>query len=147
MRADFPLPDVDWPPTAPFWAAAAEGRFELPRCRSCGRLCWYPKESCSYCGDAALSWEPVAGRARLFSWVVVRNVFLPQYREKVPYVTGLVSLEEDPSVRLVTEVVDTDVDSGGLEFDQPMEVVFRPLRFAGVEGTVTAPLWRPLVKT
>jgi uncharacterized OB-fold protein len=140
MRSDFPLPDVNWPPTARFWAAAAEGRLELPRCQSCGRLCWYPKESCSYCGDAALSWEPVAGRARLFSWAVVRNVFLPQYREKVPYVTGLVSLDEDPSVRLVTEIVDFEE----LEFDQPMEVVFRPLTFVGIEHTVMAPLWRPV---
>ena len=147
MRADFPLPDVDWPPTARFWAAAAEGRLELPRCGSCGRVCWYPKETCSHCGGSAFAWEPLAGRARLFSWAVVRNVFLPQYREKVPYVTGLVSLEEDPSVRLVTEVVDTDVDAGELEFDQPMEVVFRPLRFAGVDRTVMAPLWRPVVKT
>ena len=140
MRSDFPLPDVNWPPTARFWAAAAEGRLELPRCQSCGRLCWYPKESCSYCGDAALLWEPVAGRARLFSWAVVRNVFLPQYREKVPYVTGLVSLDEDPSVRLVTEIVDFEE----LEFDQPMEVVFRPLTFVGIEHTVMAPLWRPV---
>ena len=140
MRSDFPLPDVNWPPTARFWAAAAEGRLELPRCQSCGRLCWYPKESCSYCGDAALSWEPVAGRARLFSWVVVRNVFLPQYREKVPYVTGLVSLDEDPSVRLVTEIVDFEE----LEFDQPMEVVFRPLTFVGIERSVMAPLFRPV---
>jgi len=140
MRSDFPLPDVDWPPTARFWAAAAEGRLELPRCRSCGRLCWYPKETCPGCGGSDFVWEPVAGRARLFSWAVVRNVFLPQYREKVPYATGLVSLDEDPSVRLVTEIVDFEQ----LEFDQPMEVVFRELRFAGVEGTVTAPLWRPL---
>ena len=140
MRSDFPLPDVNWPPTARFWAAAAEGRLELPRCQSCGRLCWYPKESCSYCGDAALSWEPVAGRARLFSWAVVRNVFLPQYREKVPYLTGLVSLDEDPSVRLVTEIVDYE----HLEFDQPMEVVFRPLTFAGIERSVMAPLFRPV---
>jgi uncharacterized OB-fold protein len=144
MRTDFPLPDVDWPPTARFWEAAAECRLELPRCGQCGRLCWYPKETCSYCGGSAFAWEPVAGRARLFSWAVVRNVFLPQYRDKVPYVTGLVSLEEDPSVRLVTEIVDTDVDAGGLEFDQPMEVVFRSLRFAGVKGTVMAPLFRPV---
>jgi uncharacterized OB-fold protein len=73
---------------------------------------------------------------------VVRNVFLPQYREKVPYVTGLVSLEEDPSVRLVTEIVDSTPET--LEFDAPMEVVFRPLRFAGVEATVMAPLFRPV---
>jgi uncharacterized protein len=142
MRADFPLPEVDWPPAAPFWAAAARGHLELPRCQSCGRLCWYPKEACCNCGGGAFSWEPVAGRARLFSWAVVRAVFLPQYRQKVPYVTGLVSLDEDPSVRLVTEIVEAHPDN--LEFDQPMEVVFRALQFAGVQGTVTAPLWRPV---
>ena len=142
MRPDFPLPDTDWPPTARFWAAAAEGRLELPRCRSCGRLCWYPKESCSYCGGSDFVWEQVAGRARLFSWAVVRNVFLPQYREKVPYLTGLVSLDEDPSVRLVTEIIDADVDA--LDVDQPMEVVFRALTFAGIDRSVVAPLWRPV---
>jgi uncharacterized OB-fold protein len=142
MRSDFPLPDVEWLPAAQFWAGAARGRLELPRCSSCGRLCWYPKEVCSHCGGSAFSWEPVAGRARLFSWATVRSVFLAQYREKVPYVTGLVSLEEDPSVRLVTEIVDSDPEA--LEFDLPMEVVFRPLTFAGIDGAVTAPLWRPL---
>jgi uncharacterized OB-fold protein len=105
-------------------------------------LCWYPKETCSHCGGSAFAWEPVAGRARLFSWAVVRNVFLPQYREKVPYITGLVSLEEDPSVRLVTEIVDTHAEALG--FGEPMEVVFRPLRFAGVDRTVIAPLFRPV---
>ena len=142
MRADFPLPDVDWPPTAPFWAAAAARRLELPRCGSCGRLCWYPKETCSHCGGTDFSWEPVAGRARLFSWAVVRTVFLPQYRDKVPYVTGLVSLDEDPSVRLVTEIVDCQPDE--LAFDQPMEVVFRALHFAGIDRSAIAPLWKPV---
>jgi uncharacterized OB-fold protein len=66
---------------------------------------------------------------------------LKQFGEKVPFVTGLVSLEEDPSVRMATEVVDGDPDQ--LEFDQPMEVTFRPLRFGGIDGAVVAPLWRP----
>ena len=32
----------------------------------------------------------------------------------------------------------------GLTIDQPVEVVFGPLRFAGVDGEVTAPFWRPM---
>ena len=31
-----------------------------------------------------------------------------------------------------------------LHIDQPVEVVFAPLRFAGVDGEVTAPFWRPI---
>ncbi len=142
MRPDFPLPDVSWAPLAPFWAAAAEGRLSLPRCSSCGRLCWYPKDACPVCDGQSFSWEPVEGRGALFSWSVVRHPFLPQFREKVPFATGLVALDEDPSVRMVTEIVDVSPEQ--LRIDLPMEVVFRPLVFAGVDGTVVAPLWRPL---
>jgi uncharacterized protein len=83
----------------------------------------------------------VEGRGRLFSWAVVRHPFLPQFREKVPYATGLVALDEDHAVRLATEIV--DLSPGELRVDLPMEVVFRPLRFPGVDGSVMAPLWRP----
>jgi uncharacterized protein len=145
MRPDFPLPDTEWPPTAPFWAAAAEGRLDLPRCDDCGRLCWYPKESCSHCRGTSFSWASVGGRARLFSWAVVRFAFLPAFKEKVPYLTGLVALDEDRSVRLATELVDCEPE--GLEFDQPMEVVFRPLAFPGIDRRVPAPLWRPALRT
>jgi uncharacterized OB-fold protein len=141
MRPDFPLPDVTWEPAAPFWAAAAEGRLVIPRCDRCARLCWYPRPMCPGCEGSAFTWADMAGRGQLFSWVVVRHPFLKQFGEKVPFVTGLVSLEEDPSVRMATEVVDGDPDQ--LEFDQPMEVTFRPLRFGGIDGAVVAPLWRP----
>jgi uncharacterized OB-fold protein len=141
VRPDFPLPDVTWAPVAPFWAAAAEGRLSLPRCVSCARLCWYPKDECPVCGGRSFRWDTVAGRGRLFSWSVVRHPFLPQFREKVPYATGLVALDEDPAVRLVTGIV--DVSPSELRIDMPMEVVFRPLQFAGVEGSVVAPMWRP----
>jgi len=43
---------------------------------------------------------------------------------------------------MVTEIVDVSPEQ--LRIDLPMEVVFRPLVFAGVDGTVVAPLWRPL---
>jgi uncharacterized OB-fold protein len=72
---------------------------------------------------------------------VVRHAFLPAFQDKVPFVTGLVALDEDPAVRLAAEIVDTEPDR--LVCDQPVEVTFRPLRFRGVDGAVTAPLWRP----
>jgi uncharacterized OB-fold protein len=83
----------------------------------------------------------MSGRATLFSWVVVTHAFLPQFAEKVPFVPGLVALEEDPAVRLTTEIV--DCDPSVLRFDMPLAVVFRPISFAGVEGSVMAPLFTP----
>ncbi len=83
----------------------------------------------------------MSGRGTLFSWVVVTHAFLPQFADLVPFVPALVALEEDPAVRLATRVVDTDPET--LDFDMPLQVTFRPITFAGVEGSVTAPMFVP----
>jgi uncharacterized OB-fold protein len=141
FRDDFPLPDTDWPPTREFWAAAARGELAIPRCDDCRRWVWYPDGTCRFCGAHAFTWTPVSGRGRLFSWSVVRRAFIPQLAAEVPYVTGLVSIEEDAAVRLVTRIVDCDPDR--LRIDMPVRVVFRALRFAGVGGEAMAPLFVP----
>lgn len=135
----FPLPDTDWAPTSPFWAAAADRRLSLPRCDACGRLVWYPADTCRRCGSEAHTWVDLAGRGTLFSWVVVHQQFLPQYEP--PFVTALVAVDEDPAARLAARLV--DVDPAVLAIDQPLEVAFAPLRFPGVDGEVIAPFWRP----
>jgi uncharacterized protein len=140
-RNDFPLPDMEWPPTREFWAAAARGELAIPRCEGCGRLHWYPEERCRRCGGERHAWERMSGRGELFTWVVLQHAFLPQFRESLPFVSALVALEEDPAVRLATRIVECDPAS--LTKDMPVEVVFRPLAFAGIERTVTAPFFRP----
>ena len=141
FRPDFPLPDPDFEPTRPFWEAAARETLALPRCDACGRLVWYPDGPCRWCAATARTWTPVSGRGRLFSWSVVHRAFIPQLAEQVPYVTGLVVLEEDPAVRLVTLVV--DCAPAALRIDAAMRAVFRPLRFTGVAGEVVAPMFAP----
>jgi uncharacterized OB-fold protein len=141
FRADFPLPDIDWPPTREFWAAAARGELAVPRCDACRRYVWYPDGACRFCGSRALTWTTVSGRGRLFSWSVVRRAFIPQLAADVPYVPALVTIDEDPAVRLVTRVV--DCNPAELRIDMPVRAVFRPLRFAGVTGEVIAPLFVP----
>src|SRR5262249_48807912 len=140
FRDDFPLPDVDWPPTREFWAGAARDELVLPRCDACGRYVWYPG-TCRFCGSPATTWTRVSGRGRLFSWSIVHRPFIPQLPHLVPFVTGLVALEEDAAVRLATFIVDCPHDA--LRIDMPVAVTFRELRFAGVAGTVTAPLFAP----
>jgi uncharacterized OB-fold protein len=141
MHPTFPLPDLTDPITGPFWDAAARGELALPRCGGCGAWCWYPRESCRGCGTAGPRWTPVAGRGRLFSFAVVRRAFLPAFADLVPFATGLVTLDEAPGVRLATRIVDAPLDD--LAIDTLVEVVFRPLVFPTVEGSVTAPMFRP----
>jgi hypothetical protein len=139
-RADFPLPDVDDERTAPFFAAAARGELAVPRCDTCGSLAWYPMDECDRCDGTSFTWTPVDGHGTLFSWAVVRRPFLPAFAELVPFVTGLVVLDVNPRVRMVSYVVDCEPER--LVADQPVEVVFRPLRFPTVpDREVVVPMF------
>ena len=142
FRDDFPLPDVEWPPLHEYWAAAARGELVVPRCDGCARYVWYPDGACRGCGATARTWTRVSGRGRLFSWSIVHRAFIPQLADLVPFVTGLVTIDEDPAVRLATYVVDCPHDR--LAIDMPLAATFRPLRFAAVAGTVTAPCFAPV---
>ena len=140
-RDDFPLPDVDDALTAPFFAGAARGELVIPRCEACRDYVWYPQERCPRDGGA-LTWEPVSGRGALFTWAIVRRAFLPAFEDRVPFVTALVALDEDPSVRLCTYIVDAAPDA--LVADAPVAVTFRPLEFSTVPGrSVVVPMFAP----
>ena len=138
-RDDFPLPDVDDPLTAPFFAGAARGELVIPRCATCGDYVWYPQDACPRDGGA-LTWTAVSGRGTLFSWAVLRRAFLPAFEDRVPFVTALVALAEDPAVRLCTYVVGSAPDE--LVADAPVAVSFRPLEFTTVPGkAVVVPMF------
>ena len=140
-RADFPLPDVDDPLTAEYFAGAARGELVIPRCEACGRYVWYPVPGCGVCeSTAAPVWTRVSGDGTLFSWAVVRRAFLPAFEAAVPFVTALVALAEDPAVRLCTYIV--GVEPSELRADAPVVAVFRPLTFATVpDRAVTVPMF------
>jgi uncharacterized protein len=141
-RSDFPLPDLTDERTAEYFAGAARGELVLPRCDACNRLVWYPEPECAHCGGRVFTWVPVSGRGRVYTWAVVRRAFLPAFEEMVPFVTALVSLEEDPAVRIVSYVVDCDPEA--LAADMPVEAVFRPLRFPTVpDRSVPVPMFVP----
>ncbi|HUF84789.1 MAG TPA: OB-fold domain-containing protein, partial [Acidimicrobiia bacterium] len=110
-RADFPLPDLSDERTAEFFAGAARGELVIPRCDACRAFCWYPEERCPKCDGESFTWTAVGGRGRLYSWAVVRRAFLPAFEEMVPFVTGLIALDDDPDVRIVSYVVDCDPDA------------------------------------
>jgi uncharacterized protein len=138
-RDDFPLPDVDDPLTAPFFAGAAREELLITRCDTCREYVWYPQGACPRDGGP-LTWTAVSGRGTLFSWAVVRRPFLPAFDDRVPFVTALVALAEDPAVRLCTYVVDTASEE--LVADAAVAVSFRPLAFTTVPGrSVVVPMF------
>jgi uncharacterized OB-fold protein len=144
-RDDFPLPDVDEPLTAPYFAGAARGELVITYCDACAEYVWFPQARCPHC-DGTLSWRAVSGRGTLFSWATVRRPFLPAFAEAVPFVTALVALEEDAAVRVVTYLVDAEPES--LAADEPLRVTFRPLAFPTVPGrSVIVPMFERATAT
>jgi len=141
MHEDFPLPDVTWEPTREFWAGAARGELRITRCHACHRYVWYPEPPCRHCGASRLTWTSVSGRGTLFSWSVLHYAWIPQFKEQLPFVTGLVAIEEDSAVRVVSYIVDCRADQ--LRCELPMRAVFRPLRYPGVAAQVVAPFFAP----
>ena len=119
-RYDLPIPD-DY--TRTWWDAAAEGRLLVVRCEACGEAHYYPRPFCPRCGDEAVHWEAVSGRATLYTWSVVHQNDLPPFRDKVPYVAAVVDLDEGP--RMMTNVVIDD--PAGLRVGMALVVDFEEL--------------------
>jgi len=106
LAARLHLPDPDFAPTRPFFAAAERGELVIPRCADCATWVWYPQAICPACGRRRIGWTPVSGRGRIFTWVRAHRSFLPGLQVRVPYVTALVELDEHPSLRLAALLVE-----------------------------------------
>jgi len=77
-------------------AQAAEGRFALQRCESCGRVQYPPVDSCRACLSEELLWTPMSGRGELLAHTTLHHSNDPFYRERLPWRLGLTRLEEGP---------------------------------------------------
>lgn len=98
-----PVPDEL---TKPFWDAAREGRLHIQRCQSCRRYYHPPQVICPKCVSSSLEFEAVSGKGTIHSFSVMRDQRVQGFEEKVPYITVLVELEEQPLLTIVTNLPD-----------------------------------------
>jgi len=109
MTGPVPRPaGVSTPATAPYWAAAAEGRLQIQECRQCGHVQHYPRTLCSTCWSEDLQLVDAAGTGTVFTYTVVRQPGHPAWRGQVPYVLALIELDEGP--RVMSNVVGVPVE-------------------------------------
>jgi uncharacterized OB-fold protein len=101
---------------------------------------------CPHCRSFAASWERLSGRGTVWSFVVAHPPLLPDYAEQAPYNVIVVALDEDPTLRLVGNLVETpegaldEVDPHSIAIGEAVEVVFLP-----VDDDVALPRWRRTV--
>jgi len=106
-----------------YWDAAAEHRLVLQRCRSCAKFQFPPEICCVHC--QAEDFEPmeVSGRGVIYSYSVVDRPLHAGFVDAVPYVVVFVELDDQPELRILTNLV--DVPEGiSLSCGMPVEVVF-----------------------
>ena len=126
------LPDTDDPDMAPFFAAASDGELRIQACVSCGRLRHPPRPVCPWCRSFESEWRLVSGDATVWSFVVPHPPLLPAFANVAPYNVVVVALAEDPTVRLVGNLVAsadaalTSVDPNTIVIGAPVRVVFPP---------------------
>lgn len=111
-----PAPSVE---TSEFWEATAKGRLLLKRCTACSTVIWYPKALCPSCHSTETEWFEASGRGHVYSFTISRRGEGP-YKEAAPYVLAYVELDEGP--RLMTNIVDCDVDA--VSIGMPVQVAF-----------------------
>ena len=124
-----------------FWDAAREHKLVIQRCDECRRYIHWPQLRCPRCGSDRLSASQVSGKGSIYSFCVVHHVFHPAF--EVPYNLAIVELEEQPGLRMLTNIVDCPHDA--LSVGMPVEVTFedgdgftlpqfRPAAGAGVQA-------------
>jgi uncharacterized OB-fold protein len=106
-----PLPEPD-ELSAPFWAAAAKGRLEIQRCAGCRRYHFPAVVACPECAGTDLAYEQVSGRGRVFSVTeTAAGARHGWFQQRLPYLVGLVELEEQPGLLLLTNFPDASRDA------------------------------------
>jgi uncharacterized OB-fold protein len=103
-----------------FWTSGADGRLRFLRCDECGRLVHPPSPVCPECLSKKLTPDAVSGRAIVATFTVNHQAWIPGFDP--PYVVAIVEIDEQPDVRLMTNVVGCAPDD--VRIGMPVQVCF-----------------------
>jgi len=135
------LPDLEDEEAAGFWQGTARGELCMQRCGDCGKRRMPPRTMCPHCQSLKSEWEPMSGRGTIWSFIVPHPPLLPAYSDLAPFVAIIVSLEEDPKLRIGGNLVASadgainEIDPTTIQIGEPVQVVFTKI------DDVTLPRW------
>ncbi|MCU4186856.1 OB-fold domain-containing protein [Acidiferrimicrobium sp. IK] len=141
-----PLPQLtpwnEW-----WWTSGADGALRFARCPLCAKWVNPAQARCPFCHDGLPAPEPVAGTGTVVGFTVNVQQWLPEFPP--PYVIAVVELDEDPTLRITTNVVGCppeEVRIGqrvAVGFDHQEDVwvpVFHPVEGPDRPGLVDLPV-------
>ncbi len=86
-----------YPTIENFYAYCSQRKLMGVVCSKCGNIMVPPRLSCYKCNSPDLDWVGLKGRGNLLTYSIV-HVAPPQFQTMVPYVVGIVKLEEGASL-------------------------------------------------
>ena len=116
-----------------FWTSGESGVLQILRCNACGFFNHPPGPVCRRCLSRDLAPQAVSGRGRVESFSVNYQQWIPG---SDPYIIAWVSLDEQPDVRLTTNLIGVEPDDlvvgmeVEVEFEQAEDIylpLFRPV--------------------
>jgi len=116
--------------SAPFWEGCRRGELRVQRCAETGRLIFPPRPMSPWGPHSEPTWTRVSGRGSIWSFAVPHPPLLPQFAELAPYNVILVALDEDPTIRMIGNLVAREggaideIDPASIEIGTPVRAVF-----------------------
>jgi uncharacterized protein len=141
-RPDLRLVPTLTPESTPFWTGGRNGELLIMRCRACSRFFHPPAPICWRCRSTDVAPEAVSGRATVAAYTVNRQPWIPGFEP--PYLVAMVEIDEEPDVRLITNLVDIAAEE--VEVGLAVEVFFEDWTApsGGEDTSVWIPLFRPV---
>lgn len=118
---DRPLPAPD-KFTKFHWEAAKKHQVAIAKCTKCGQLNHWPKSNCRYCQNDTLAPSVVSGKGKIYSYHITHYPYDQAFLKNGPYNVILVELDEDPRVRMISNLVHHKPEQ--LKIGAPVEAVF-----------------------
>jgi uncharacterized OB-fold protein len=116
-----------------FWGGGANGELCFQHCTACETLIHPPAPICPSCLGRDIDTIAVSGRANVLSFTINHQQWIPGFDP--PYVVAIVEIEEQPDVRLTTNIVGCAPED--VTIGMPVEVCFEAW------DDVFIPLFRP----
>jgi uncharacterized OB-fold protein len=121
---EMPMPAAN-AETVGWWEAAADHRLVVQRCAACGRTRHPPGPVCPRCRSTASEWWQLPGTGTVYTYTIVRQAFIASLQDRIPYVVIAVDLDGAAGARLVSNLVDADLDE--VRVGMPVEVVWEDM--------------------
>jgi len=119
-----------------FWRGGREGRLQFRRCRACQTWIHPPSPVCPSCYGKDLGVEAASGLGTVASFTLNHQPWVPAPDH--PYAIAIVELDEQPGLRLMSNVVNCPAES--VQIGMRVRVVFEEHG----DGDVWIPLFEPV---